>query len=88
MNREDTWKEISRLLMDTSEKKHKLVDIPLDYRSSFGLSTNDMLHINEIWQDEKEGIITFKIRGCDVEYDLSEEPVYIQKDVHKNLKRQ
>lgn len=86
MNKDTIWREISKLLMDTSKEKHILIDIPLNYRSSFGLSSNDMLHINEIWQDEKEGIITFKIRGCDGEYDLSEEPVYIQKTVLKYLK--
>lgn len=53
----------SRHLMFTSEDNQMKVDIVLETKETFGLSTNDMLRIISIWQHPSEGIITFVLNG-------------------------
>lgn len=57
--------KISALLMDTDEQHHISVHIPLELGENQGLSTNDMLTVEEIWQNPTEGIIMLKIRGIE-----------------------
>ena len=57
--------------MDTSEENHMKVWIPLELEENQGLSTNDMLTVEEIWQHPTEGIIMLKIEGI-------EEPVELE----------
>lgn len=68
------WNGISAFLMNTSESEHLQVNIIIDTPEDQGLSDNDKMVITEIWQEPKEGIITFKIYGSDEEFDLSEYP--------------
>lgn len=64
------------MLISTSEKAHLLLVEPiiLDTLEDNGLSDLDKLELTEIWQDVKEGIITFKLKGVDIEFDLSDYP--------------
>lgn len=55
--------KVSALLMDTDEENHLNVYIPLELQENQGLSTNDMLTVEEIWQHPIEGIIMVKIKG-------------------------
>lgn len=55
--------KLSALLMNSAENIHYRVDIPLELEENQGLSTNDMLTIESIWQDRKEGIIMLKLIG-------------------------
>jgi hypothetical protein len=53
----------SRHLMHTSETNQMKVSIIFESDETFGLSTNDMLRINSIWQDPCEGYIIFEFEG-------------------------
>jgi len=53
--------KLSALLMDSAENVHYRVHIPLELKDNQGLSTNDMLIVESIWQDRKEGIIMLKL---------------------------
>lgn len=53
----------SRNLMDTSAENQMKVSIIFESDETFGLSTNDMLRINSIWQDPCEGYIIFEFEG-------------------------
>jgi len=55
--------KLSALLMDTDEKHHMKVYIPLDLKENVGLSTNNMITVEEIWQNPTEGIIMLKLEG-------------------------
>lgn len=55
--------KLSALLMDSAENVHYRVHIPLELKENQGLSTNDMLTVESIWQDRKEGIIMLKLVG-------------------------
>lgn len=81
------WHKISAILASTSEEKHLEVNpsIPLDTPEDQGLSDNDKMALKEIWQDEKEGIITFKVEGSDKEFDLSEYDEF-QNQIFDHLK--
>lgn len=50
---------LSRKLMDTSEDTPLEIDIALECKESFGLSSLDLPWIKKIWQDPVEGIIYF-----------------------------
>ena len=78
---EELWKILSSLLMNTSECAHLLLTEPItiDTDEDFGLSDLEKFSINEIWQDPFEGIITFKIEGCDKEFDLDDYPELIKQ---------
>jgi hypothetical protein len=64
--------KLSALLMDTSEEQHLEVYIPLELEGTFGLSTNDMIAVEEIWQHPTEGIIMLKLEGIDDPVELEE----------------
>lgn len=64
--------KLSALLMDSAENKHYKVHIPLELSENQGLSTNDMLTIEEIWQHETEGIIMLKLIGIDEPKELED----------------
>lgn len=81
VDNEKDWCKLSALLAETSEDKHLKVDICLETEEDMGLSTLQKLHMSEIWQDEKEGIITFKLDGCDDEFDLSDYEEFVPQVV-------
>lgn len=62
---------ISALLASTSENNHLKVNIVLEPKGTFGLSTLQMPCVEEIWQHETEGIIMLKMLG-------EEEPVELE----------
>ena len=64
--------KLSALLMDTNEECHMKVHIPLDLEGTFGLSTNDMITVEEIWQHPTEGIIMLKLEGIADPVELEE----------------
>jgi hypothetical protein len=64
--------KLSALLMDTSEEQHLELYIPLELEGTFGLSTNDMIAVEEIWQHPTEGIIMLKLEGIDDPVELEE----------------
>ena len=64
--------KLSALLMDTSEEQHLKVHIPLELEGTFGLSTNDMITVEEIWQHPIEGIIMLKLEGIEDPVELEE----------------
>lgn len=68
---------ISALLMDTCEKNPLQVSIILDTDEDMGLSTNDKLHIIELYQHPSEGIIYFKFHGDNNYYELEDYPDFI-----------
>ncbi len=76
-----TWHKLSALLMDTSEDIHlkaKEDDIlVLETDEDMGLSDLEKNRLTEVWQHPTEGIITFKMGGCNQELDLSEFPEFI-----------
>ena len=55
--------KLSALLMNSAENIHYRVHIPFELEENQGLSTNDMLTVEEIWQHETEGIIMLKLIG-------------------------
>lgn len=74
INSQRTWGNISWYLRETDEIVHFEVHIHVDLEESQGLSELEKPEIVEIWQNPTEGIITFKLYGCDEEFDLSEYP--------------
>ena len=73
------WNGISTFLIGTSEDYHLRTNIIVETDEDMGLSDNEKLRISEIWQEPKEGIITFKFYGSDEEFDLSDyEDLYEQ----------
>ena len=64
--------KLSALLMNTSEEHHLKVHIPLELEGTFGLSTNDMITVEEIWQHPTEGIIMLKLIGINDPVELEE----------------
>lgn len=67
----DLRSKISAMLADTSEESHLRIDLILEPEESQGLSSLLLPHIDEIWQDQKEGIILLKMTGY-------EEPVELE----------
>ena len=64
--------KLSALLMNSAENIHYRVDIPLELEENQGLSTNDMLTVESIWQDRKEGIIMLKFIGVNEPKELED----------------
>ncbi len=77
-------KRISAFLMDTDEDNHFVTNIIIDTPEDLGLSDNEKMIITEIWQHPQEGIITFKIEGCEDEFDLSEYPELLEQ-IYKTI---
>lgn len=67
----DLRSKISAMLADTSEESHLRIDLTLEPEESQGLSSLLLPHVDEIWQDQKEGIILLKMTGY-------EEPVELE----------
>lgn len=70
---------ISALLMDTCEENPLQVSITLDTDEDMGLSTNDKLHIIELYQHPSEGIIYFKFYGDNNYYELEDYPEFMEQ---------
>lgn len=68
---------ISALLKDTSVENPLHVYIILDTDEDMGLSSNDKLHIIELYQHPSEGIIYLKFDGDDNYYELEDYPEFI-----------
>lgn len=75
------WSMLSALLSVTNENIHfKFVPaIAIETSEDQGLSDSEKNSISEIWQDNKEGIITFKFEGNEEEFDLSDYPKFIEQ---------
>lgn len=83
------WNRLSALLTNTSEGVHlKLVKpIILETNEDLGLSDLEKLELIEIWQDFYEGIVTFKLKGSNEEFDLSDYPELVEQIYEKLLDR-
>lgn len=68
---------ILALLKNTSKENPLQVYITLETDEDMGLSTNDKLHIIELYQHPSEGIIYFKFRGDNDYYELEDYPEFI-----------
>ena len=77
----DIWNELSALLSNTNEGAHLLLidPIPLNTDEDVGMSDPEKPAVKEIWQDNIEGIITFKLYGNDSELDLDDYPEFIDE---------
>ena len=71
------WNMLSTLLTNTSEKVHMTLVEPIVIETQH--SDDEKLEITEIWEFFPEGIITFKIKGSDEEFDLSDYPDLVTK---------
>lgn len=78
----------SRNLIDTSSNNPLNVSITLTIPDTFGLSSNDMLRIEKIWQHPTEGYIDMKIYGSETilsfEQFSNEELLYIAEELWQN----
>ena len=83
------WNRLSTLLANTSENVHsKLVKpIILETNEDLGLSDLEKLELTEIWQDFYAGIITFKLKGSNEEFDLDDYPELVEQIYVKLLDR-
>ena len=70
--REDIRHKISAILMDTDEQHPKKCDIVIEDEEACGLSTLQMPHIDECFQEPSEGIIWFHFEGHYKNIDTSE----------------
>lgn len=68
---EELRHKMSALLMDTSEESPIECLITIEPEGTFGLSTNDMLKVDRVFQQPSEGIIWLRLYGDDdyVEFD-------------------
>ena len=78
----EQWRKLSALLADTSEDRHLRLDLCLETDEDMGLSTLQKPHMSEIWQHPTEGIITFKLTGCEEEFDLSDYEEFVPQVVN------
>lgn len=78
----------SRNLIDTSSDNPLNVSITLTTPDAFGLSSNDMIRIEKIWQHPTEGYIDMKIYGCETimpfEQFSNEELLFIAEKLWQN----
>lgn len=51
----------------------------------FGLSTLEMLHATRIFQDEKEGIISVRLEGCEEVFDFNAFDIHDQVSIIKEM---
>lgn len=80
------FQKIGTMLISTSKKAHLVLVEPiiLDTPKDNGLSDLEKLELTEIWQDIEEDTITFKLKGVDIEFDLSDYPELIPQ-IYKEL---
>ena len=69
----------SRLLSSTSEDNPLLVNISIDVKDSFGLSSLNLPRLTEMWQHPSEGWITFVIDDVETDFDImyTDDLIYI-----------
>ena len=82
--RESIRQNLSRHLMDTSEDNRMKLDFPLE-SGACGLSTLEMIWVDEIWQDPEEGIIWVKYEGSSDAIELDEVPIDWQIDIVEGI---
>lgn len=77
----DIWNELSALLSNTNESVHLLLVDPilLNTDEDVGMSDPEKSAVKEIWQDNIEGLITFKMYGSDSELDLDDYPEFVDE---------
>lgn len=73
------YNSILALLQNTCEENPLQVYIILDTNEDMGLSSNDKLHIIELYRHPSEGIIYFKFRGDNDYYELKGYPEFISQ---------
>ena len=69
----------SRLLASTSEDNPLLVNISIEVKDSFGLSSLNLPRLTEMWQHPSEGTITFVIDDVETDFDImyTDDLIYI-----------
>ena len=69
----------SRLLTSTSEDNPLLVNISIEVKDSFGLSSLNLPSLTEMWQHPSEGVITFVIDDVETDFDVmyTDDLIYI-----------
>lgn len=69
----------SRLLASTSEDNPLLVNISIEVKDSFGLSSLNLPRLTEMWQHPSEGWITFVIDDVETDFDImyTDDLIYI-----------
>lgn len=70
---------ILALLRDTCEENPLQVYITLDTDEDIGLSSNNKLHIIELYRHSSEGMIYFKFDGDNDYYKLADYPEFISQ---------
>lgn len=68
--KDDIWRKISALLMNTDEE-HPIA-ISCNIGNGFGLSTNDMLEVNGAFQVDGDGTMWVNIYGMSVPTDMDD----------------
>lgn len=59
----------SRLLADHNEDNPMEVDITIEPKEAFGLSSLELPHLSEMWMNPTEGWITFYIDDVETDFD-------------------
>jgi hypothetical protein len=59
----------SRLLTDHDEDNPMEVDITIEPKEAFGLSSLELPHLSEVWMNPTEGWITFYIDDVETDFD-------------------
>ena len=59
----------SRLLTDHDEDNPMEVDITIEPKEAFGLSSLELPHLSEMWMNPTEGWITFYIDDVETDFD-------------------
>ena len=69
----------SRFLASTSEDNPLLVNISIEVKDSFGLSSLNLPRLTEMWQHPSEGWITFVIDDVETDFDImyTDDLIYI-----------
>lgn len=69
----------SRFLASTSEDNPLLVNISIEVKDSFGLSSLNLPRLTEMWQHPSEGTITFVIDDVETDFDImyTDDLIYI-----------
>lgn len=73
----------SRLLMNHDEENPLEVKITIQPKEAFGLSSNDLPHLSEMWMNPTEGWITFCIDDVATDFDWmpTEELIQIANEI-------
>ena len=73
----------SRLLADHDEDNPMEVNITIEPKGAFGLSSNDLPYLTEMWMNPTEGWITFYIDDVETDFDWmpTEELIQIANEI-------